>query len=182
MTKWSLHLPGRSPAVSLAALCCLSFAAASHGEPATRQSLDQEVEQLKEDVLSLDRDMTTFDRELRHPSQARFAVFLAVDVERRVNIEEVSLWVDQTVVSLSRYNPAQQYALGQGGVQRFHLGNLSRGRHAVQARFKAKGPGGQTWEGEASISVLKHSNPTLVILQIVNAGSQPQLRIAEWAL
>ena len=170
--------------VALAVFCAACAASLGHSEPKQGQSLDQEIEQLKANLLNLDRDLVLLDDELRYPAQTRISVFLAMDVSRAFSVDEIALSVDHSVVATANFEQAQQQALAMGGVRRLHLGNINRGRHLVHARFTGRGLGGHLVQRETTISVLKDRSPTLLILQIVDvdSSSQPVLRMAEWAL
>jgi hypothetical protein len=146
------------------------------------QSMDQEVQLIKQQVLELNRDLFVLEEELLYPNDTRLSVFLSVDVGEFFTLDAVRLLVDGAVVSSSLYTERQLKALQRGGVQRLYMGNLKSGKHEVVAVFTGVGPKGREYKRGTELVFEKTTGPKNLELQIVDltATQQPEFQVREW--
>ncbi len=106
--------------------------AAIASAPAAQQaSLDTRVQDLKAELIRLNRDLLVLEEELLFPAGTQVAVFVSMDVGKLFELESVQIKLDDKVVSQHLYTPLEVQALHRGGVQRIYLGNLRAGTHEV---------------------------------------------------
>ena len=149
------------------------------GDP---QSLNHQVEDLKQQVIKLNRDLFILEEELLFPADTQVAVFLSMDVGRFFQLDAVKLTLDDKVVTNYLYTDKQVNALHRGGVQRLYLGNLKTGQHELVAVFTGRGPKGRDYRRGSTLVFEKTGDAKKIELKIVDskATQQPEFSVKEW--
>jgi hypothetical protein len=148
------------------------------------EPLSDQVEDLKQAVLNLNRDLLILEEELLFPANTQIALFLSMDVGQYFQVDAVEVKIDNKLVASHLYTPQQAQALFRGGVQRLYVGNLRNGSHEVTAFFVGKGPEGRDYKRGATINIDKQLDPKMLELRIVDSTTklQPVFDIKEWQL
>lgn len=187
-SKVSVHF-GFSACVLAVALLFGSFASAQDEDPeaALQQKnsvLNQEVEDLKQAALNLNRDLLLLEEELLFPGNTQVAVFVSMDVGEFFQLDAVKVKIDDKVIGSHLYTEKQVSALYRGGVQRIYVGNIKSGEHEISAFFTGKGPEGRDYKRAAKMTFEKTSEPALLELQIIDSTQklQPIFEVKEWEL
>ncbi len=151
-------------------------------EAAPPQSLNQQVQDLKQQVISLNRDLFILEEELLFPANTQVAVFLSMNVGEFFQLDAVTLKLDDKVVTNYLYTDKQVDALHRGGVQRLFLGNLKTGEHELVAVFTGRGPQGRDYRRGATLLFDKTSQAKKIELKILDstATQQPEFTVKEW--
>ncbi len=102
--------------------------------------LDGRIQDVKGDVIRLNRDLMVLEEELLFPANTQVALFVSMDVGKLFELDSVQIKLDDKVVANYLYTPLEVQALHRGGVQRVYLGNLRAGEHQIVAFFTGKGP------------------------------------------
>ena len=174
--------PGEAPAASPEANSPLATtSAAGESSPDTR-GLDTEIQELKKDVVDLNKDLFILEEELLFPANTQVAVFLSVDVGQFFGLDSVQLKIDRKEVINYLYTPREVEALLKGGVQRLYLGNLKVGGHELVAFFNGKGPNERAYKRGASLRFEKGVGAKYLELKIDDRQRklQPQFEIKDW--
>lgn len=147
-------------------------------------ALEAELERLKEDTLSLNRDLLILEEELLYPASSQIAVYLSVDLGEFFHLDSVRLQINGQLVASELYTDQQRQALHRGGVQRLYLGNLTSGDHEIAAFFTGLGPNGEEYKRAAEQTVEKRRDPLVLELRIVDSARklQPTFEVREWVL
>lgn len=179
MLVWKNLWQGK--AGTLAGLLWLGTLCAMLPTVAQSQAVD-DVEQLKQQVLELNRDLLILEEELLFPANSQMSVFLSVDVGYFFKLDSVKLMVDDDLVASHLYTDQQLDALHRGGVQRLYLGNLKAGEHKVSAIFVGIGPEGRDYKRGARLTIDKQADPKILEIRIRDSGErlQPLFDIKEW--
>ncbi len=153
-------------------------------EPSTPPDpgLSEQVQDLKKQVLELNRDLFLLEEELLFPSNTQVSVFVSMDVGEFFALDSVKLKIDGKEVADYLYTEREVKALVRGGVQRIHIGNLRTGEHELVAFFTGKGPHGRDYKRGATMKITKALGPSYVELKIVDKTSnyRPEFSIKEW--
>ena len=167
------------PAPAAAAPAASAPEAAPTAPPA---SLDTRVQDLKAEVMRLNRDLLVLEEELLFPAGTQVAVFVSMDVGKLFELESLQLKLDDKVVSSYLYTPAEVQALHRGGVQRLYVGNLRSGTHSIDAFFTGRGPHERDYKRGATLKFDKGSEPRYIELRIrdVQAKLQPEFEVKVW--
>ena len=148
----------------------------------TGKGLDAKVQNLKQDVVDLNRDLFVLEEELLFPANTQVAVFVSLDVGKFFELDSVQLKLDDKVVANYLYTPQELAALGRGGVQRLWLGNLRVGKHELVAFFSGKGTHERDYRRGATVVFDKQTGPKYIELKIsdVSRKLQPEFVVKEW--
>ncbi len=146
------------------------------------RSLDENVQDLKKEVLDLNRDLFLLEEELLFPANSQVAFFISMDVGEYFDLDSVSLKIDGKEVSNYLYTNREVKALLRGGVHRVHMGNLKVGEHELVAVFTGEGPHIRDYRRGATLNFEKGIGAKYVELKISDraAKQQPEFIIQEW--
>lgn len=144
--------------------------------------LERDIQSLKQEVLSLNRDLFLLEEELLFPASTQVNVFLSLDVGRFFDLDAVELKLDGKTVNHHLYTPRELAALQRGGTQRLFIGNLKTGEHELVAIFTGKGPHGRDYRRGSTLKFAKGPGTKYVELLIHDntADHQPGFMIREW--
>ena len=144
--------------------------------------ITDEVQNLKQQVLELNRDLFLLEEELLFPSNTQVSIFLSMDVGEFFQLDSVTLKIDGKEVANYLYTERELEALVRGGVQRLHIDNLRSGEHELVAFFTGKGPHDRDYRRGATTVINKGLGPKYVELKIVDQTQnfQPEFEIKEW--
>jgi hypothetical protein len=172
---------------SVLAACALCVAPvpvtrAETGSTAGLQTVDQDVQALKKQLIDLNRDLFKLEEELLYPASTQVAVFLSVDVGTFFALDSVTLKVDDKEVANYLYTEREVQALHRGGVQKLYLGNLKAGQHEITAFFTGKGPHERDYRRGTTLKVDKAVGAKYVELRISDreASLQPEFVVRQW--
>lgn len=172
--------------LGLVAAACLATAHAQAPpaveEGADTRGLDEEIQQLKKEVVDLNRELFMLEEELLFPANTQVAVFLSVDVGDFFALDSVQLKIDQKEVANYLYTPREAEALVKGGVHRIYLGNLKVGEHELVAFFTGKGPHDRDYKRGATLRFEKGIGAKYLELKISDRErrAQPEFEIKAW--
>ncbi|GAA0855432.1 hypothetical protein [Aliiglaciecola litoralis] len=161
---------------------CLPFSTAvlaqDDGQPL---SVAKQLQQLKRQVIALNRDLFVLEEDLLFPSSTQVVVYLSMDVGTYFKLDSVELKVDDEVVTQYLYTDRQVDALYRGGVQRLHIGNLPQGEHQISAFFIGLGPEEREYKRAASFTFNKDADAKALELKITDSSSkqQPEFTVVE---
>ena len=146
------------------------------------RTLDEDVQDLKKQVLDLNRDLFLLEEELLFPSNTQTAVFISMDVGEFFGIDSVELKIDDKDVANYLYTEREAEALLKGGVQRLYIGNLKAGEHELVAVFTGEGPHTRDYRRAASLVFEKGIGPKYIELTISDRETkqQPEFVVKEW--
>lgn len=162
---------------------------AAEGDPAEQPAdqgvvttLDTQIQDLKKEILDLNRDLFLLEEDLLFPANTQFAVFVSMDVGITFDLDSVQLRLNNKIVGNHLYTERELKALKRGGVHRFYTGNLTSGEHELVAFFVGKGPKDRDYKRATTIKVTKGTEPQFVELKISDRESshQPEFKVKVW--
>jgi hypothetical protein len=145
-------------------------------------SLDSRIQDVKGDVIRLNRDLLVLEEELLFPASTQVALFVSMDVGKLFELESVQVRLDDKIVTNYLYTPREVQALHRGGVQRVYLGNLRAGTHELVAYFTGGGPHERDYKRGTTIKFDKGTEPRYIELQIKDSEAklQPEFEVKVW--
>ena len=145
-------------------------------------SLDEDIQDLKQEVLALNRDLFILEEELLFPANTQLAVFVSMDVGTFFSLDSVQIKLDDKDVSNYLYTERESKALLRGGVHRIYLGNLRSGEHELIAIFTGKGTHDRNYRRATSVAFEKRVGAKFVELKISDRQNklQPEFVVREW--
>jgi len=171
-----------TPSAAASAPLDIKTAATAVAPAAAPGSLDSRIQDLKGDVIRLNRDLLVLEEELLFPANTQVALFVSMDVGKMFELDSVQIKLDDKVVTNYLYTPMEVQALHRGGVQRVYLGNLKSGSHEIVAFFTGKGPHERDYKRGATIKFDKGTDPKYIELRIKDSTGkiQPEFDVKIW--
>jgi len=148
-------------------------------EPAKEQTkgLDEQVQEIKADVLSIATQLNRLEEKLLYPSDTQVAIFVSLEGGEKFRLDAVDVELDGKQVAHHLYTFKEIEALQKGGVQRIHVGNVKTGEHPLHVTVLGKTDGGADFRSEENFKVAKGIGPKLV--GVVLTGSKT-ITVKDW--
>jgi hypothetical protein len=143
------HAHGGARHASLTALVLgfvLSFGsavglAADDADRQQMKGLDEQVQEIKSDVLGIAAELGQLEEKLVYPSGTQMAVFVALAPGDTTRLDAVRVQIDGQLVAHYIYSFKELDALRKGGVQRLYVGNIATGDHKIDVQVDGKASG-----------------------------------------
>jgi len=165
----------------LTALWTISLAGlADSKESAEMRSLDDQVQEIKSDVLSIAAELDVLEERLLFPSNSQVTVFVALGDDQKARLDAVHLALGDAKAAHHIYSFKELEALQQGGVQRLFMGNLPRGSHALEVSISGQRANGKVFEYAETFSFEKGVEPTLLGLTLSPDSSSRPIQLGAW--
>ena len=176
---WGADAVAPAAAVAASAPAAAASASASAPEAAT---LDGRIQDVKSDVIKINRDLLVLEEELLFPANTQVALFVSMDVGKLFELDSVQVKLDDKIVASYLYTPLEVQALHRGGVQRVFLGNLRTGGHELVAFFTGKGPHERDYKRGATVKFDKGTDAKYIELRITDSTGklQPEFDVKVW--
>jgi len=170
----------RTLALALIWACTLPASAAS-SDREQMKGLDEQVQEVKSDVLSIAAELGRLEEKLLYPSNTQVAVFIALANADAMRLDAVQIQIDGQPVAHYIYSFKELDALRKGGVQRIYAGNVTTGEHQIQISVAGKLPGGADFNQTDSFAFQKGVEPKLVGVTLASPDTgQPAIAIGDW--
>ena len=175
-------LANAARAVACASLLCLGVVPgrAEPDDQKQMRGLDEEVQAIKSDVLSIAQELSQLEEKLLFPSGTQVAVFVSLAKGDTMRLDAVRLQIDGQLVAHYIYSAKELEALRKGGVQRVYVGNVATGEHKLDVVVDGKLDSGADFNRTDQFTFRKDVKPKLVGLTVAgNSGSAP-ITLGEW--
>ena len=170
-------------AFALSFALCLGITAARAEETDRQQmkGLDEQVQDIKTDVLGIAAELNLLEEKLLYPSGTQLAVFVALAQGDSVRLDAVQIQIDGELVAHYIYSFKELEALRKGGVQRIYVGNVPTGTHVLEVSVGGKLEGGVDYSQSGQFNFDKGVGPKLVGLTVSGPGSgRAPLELGNW--
>ena len=134
------------------------------------QSLDEQVQEIKSDLLGIAAELGRLEEKLLYPSDTQVAVFVSLAPEETLRLDSVQIQIDDEPVARHIYSFKELEALQKGGVQRIHTGNVTSGDHRLDVSVAGKLPGGGAFTASESFAFRKDVEPKLLEVTLGEGG------------
>jgi hypothetical protein len=144
------------------------------------QGLDEQVQEIKSDVLSIAAELGRLEEKLLYPSSTQVSVFVSLAEGESFRLDSVQILIDGAPVARHVYRFEELEALQKGGVQRIYVGNVNAGEHRLQVSMAGKLPSGKDVAATESFSFSKDVEPKLVGITLAGGESgTPPIRLGD---
>lgn len=155
-----------------------------HAQDISRQemhSLDEQVQEIKSDVLSIAAELNQLEEKLLYPSNTQLAVFVELAEGEEFRLDAVQIEIDGELVAHYIYSFKELEALQGGGVQHIYTGNLPTGDHQIGISVAGKLPSGKDYARSERFAFTKGIEPKLlgVTLAASDFGNSG-IRLGDW--
>ena len=161
----------------LAGLLIVLWVSGSYAQEATKEQirgLDEQVQDIKKDVLGISAELTQLEEKLIYPSNTQVSVFVTLLKGDKFRLDAVKIKVDGKDVTHHIYTFKELEALQSGGVQRIYTGNIRSGEHTLDVALIGKGSGNSDYQQNASHKFTKTIEPKLIEVILAGPGSSAQ--------
>ncbi len=174
-----LVIPAMRAFLFASLLClCSAHGWAQQSDKQQMKALDEQVQEVKSDVLSIAAEMNQLEEKLLYPSGTQVAIFVALAKGDQVRLDAVRLQIDGQLVAHYIYSFKELEALRKGGVQRIYVGNVATGDHKLEVVVDGKLDGGADFTHTERFTFRKEVKPKAVGLTV--AGSGNTISLGEW--
>ncbi len=145
------------------------------------KGLDEQVQDIKKDVLDLTSELSRLEEKLLFPSNTQVSLFVSVAGDEGFVLDSVQIKMDNKVVAHHLYTFKEIEALREGGVQRIYTGNIKTGDHQMVASFIGRSKSGNEYQRSENFTVTKAVGPKFVEIQISGSSSSDQtISFKDW--
>jgi hypothetical protein len=143
------------------------------------RGLDEQVQDIKSDVLSIGQELNRLEEKLLYPSGTQVAIFIEMPKGDQMRLDAVRLQIDGQLVAQHIYSFKELEALRKGGVQRIYVGNVVTGDHKLDVVVDGKLEGGADFTRTEHFTFRKEVKPKMVGLTLAGSGNTP-IALEEW--
>jgi hypothetical protein len=145
------------------------------------KGLDEQVQDIKKDVLDLTSELSRLEEKLLFPSNTQVSLFVSVAGDEGFVLDSVQIKMNNKVVAHHLYTFKEIEALRAGGVQRIYTGNIKTGDHQMVASFIGRSKSGNEYQRSENFTVTKAVGPKFVEIQISgNSSSDQTISFKDW--
>jgi hypothetical protein len=158
----------------LMGICAQAWAQDGYREQ--MKGLDEQVQEVKSDVLSISAELSQLEEKLLYPSDTYLSVFVQLAKGDTLRLDSVDVQVDGQPATHYIYSFKELEALQKGGVQRLYTGNIASGEHQIQVTVSGKLANGQDYSRSETAAFTKAIKPKLLGVTV----SADSVSVANW--
>ena len=154
-------------------VAALVLATAAFGQEVSREQLkglDEQVQEIKSDVLAIAAKRNQLEEKLLFPSNTQLAVFISMGADQDFRLDSVEIQLGGKPVAHHIYTFKELDALRRGGVQRIYTGNIRTGAHDLQVAMTGKIHKGCLFSKTGQFAVDKGVGPKIFELSLTDSG------------
>lgn len=163
-------------------LLCASLTGALAQQASKEQikGLDEQVQDIKKDVLAISSELLQLEEKLLYPSNTQVSLFVSVPAGSRLQLDSLKIKLDGKDAAHHIYTFKETEALRSGGIQRVHTDNIRTGDHTLEVTVVGKAGGTEQYLRVATHQFKKSVEPKLVEI-ILNGpdGANPPIQFSE---
>lgn len=130
------------------------------------KGLDEQVQEIKTDVLDIAAQLNLLEEKLVYPSNTQVSLFVSLADNETFRLDAVDVRLGDTPVAHHIYTFKELDALRKGGVQRIYTGNIRSGEHALHVSFVGKSGAGEDLRQAATFRIHKEVGPEIVEISL----------------
>jgi hypothetical protein len=140
------------------------------------KGLDEQVQEIKTDVLGIAAQLSLLEEKLLYPSNTQAAVFVSLDKGAGFRLDSMEIQLDGKPAAHHLYTFKELEALQKGGMQRIYTGNVTSGEHDLQVLLTGKTAGGSDLHAKESFKFKKDVGPKMVEIHLAGSGQTITLK------
>jgi len=159
--------------IIVAVIASLLLTSIAHAEEVSKEQmkgLDEQVQEIKSDVLDIATELNRLEERLLYPSNTQVAVFVTLKADDTFLLDALDISINGDAVAHHIYSYKEIEALKRGGMQRIYTGNLLSGEHEVQVTMLGKTKGGSDLSRSESFMIDKAVGPKAVEIILSDPG------------
>lgn len=145
------------------------------------KGLDEQVQDIKKDVLGISTELNLLEEKLLYPSNTQVSLFVSVAAGDDFRLDSVEIELDGKAVAHHIYSFKELEALHAGGMQRIYTGNVRSGAHQLTVGFAGKTAQGSEYSKTETYTFNKDVAPGLVEIGLAGPGFRTQsIEFKDW--
>jgi hypothetical protein len=145
------------------------------------KGLDEQVQEVKSDVLSIGTELNQLEEKLLYPSETHLSVFVSLAHGETMRLDAVQIQIDGHLATHYIYSFKELEALQKGGVQRIYTGNVASGSHEIDVSVTGKLANGKDFNRTEHFSFTKEIKPKLIGVTVAGPDSaHPGIQLGDW--
>ena len=145
------------------------------------KGLDEQVQEVKSDVLSIAAELQQLQEKLLYPSDTHLAVFISLNKGETLRLDAVEIQIDGQLATRYIYSFKELEALQKGGVQRIYTGNIATGEHEIGVSLSGKLASGKDFSQTERFPFTKAIKPKLMGVMLAGPDSgKPAIQVGDW--
>lgn len=146
------------------------------------QQVSKNIQDLKQQVIVLNKDLRLMEEKLLFPSSTKYSVFVSMTSGQFFALESVKLKIDGKLVATHLYSEKQRQAMIRGGVHKLYITNLNEGKHTATMFFTGLGPNQRPYKRASTIEFEKGSVGEYLEVAISDDSvtQEPVFKIKQW--
>ncbi len=144
------------------------------------QGLDEQVQEVKSDVLGIAAELSLLEERLLYPSDTQVGVFVSLAEGDNFRLDSVQIRIDGEAVAHHIYSFKELEALRKGGVQRIYTGNVVTGEHRLEVSVAGKLAGGADFSESQAFGFRKEVEPKLVGITLSGQDGDGRIQLDGW--
>ena len=141
------------------------------------RSLDEQVQEIKSDVLHIAADLGRLEERLIYPSDTHLAIFVSIAEGQKFRLDAMQINIDGQLATHYIYGFKELDALQNGGTQRIYTGNLPTGAHEIEISISGTTEGGSDFAKTQTFAFSKDVEPKLLGIAL---GGPETIDLGEW--
>ncbi len=171
----------RQTLLGLLICACYAVSFADDSHRAQMKGLDEQVQEIKSDVLSIAAELNRLEEKLLYPSNTQLAVFLTIEKGNAARLDAIQIQINGQPAAHYIYSFKELDALRRGGVQRVYTGNVPTGTHQLDVAVTGKLESGKEFTEAGHFTVTKGIEPKLVGVTLTGNGSgSTAVQLGDW--
>ena len=146
------------------------------------EALSRGIQDLKQEVVDLNKDLRVLEETLLFPSSTKYTFFISMEKGEFFTLESVKLKMDGKLVVSHLYDKESRNALARGGIQRLYTTNLSEGKHRATVFFTGLGPNETPFKRASEVEFEKRLGEGYMEIAIIDNGAiqEPEFKLKKW--
>ena len=143
----------------------LLMGSASYGKEVSKEQvkgLDEQVQEIKGDALSISAELAKLEEKLLYPSNTEVSLFVSLKTGETFRLDSVDIQIDGQPVTHHVYTMKELEALRKGGVQKIYTGNVRTGDHGLDVQVAGKTKSGSDFQKSGHFTLSKDASPKIV--------------------
>ena len=168
-------------AISVLLCLCVPTSRADESARAQMKGLDEQVQEVKSDVLSIAAELNQLEEKLLYPSDTHLAVFVSLAHGETLRLDAVQIQIDGHLATHYIYSFKELDALRRGGMQRLYSGNIATGSHEIEVSVSGKLANGKDYTQTERFPFTKEIKPKLIGVKLAGPdGPQPGIHLGDF--
>jgi len=145
------------------------------------RSLDEQVQEIKSDVLSISSELSNLEERLLYPSNTQIALFVSIAENETFRLDAVQIKINDELAAHHIYSFKELEALQKGGVQRIYTGNVATGDHQLSVSVIGKLENGEDFTESDNFMFAKGVEPKILGITLAESEfGKSGIQVGDW--